>query len=107
MTIKTIALTVGISAGVLAVVACNTSAAPSACVQAAEQAGLPTAVIEQLENPGDLNALERIALRRALEQAGLDDICSDTLSATSSSPLDVINPPAPAAPPVAKENRQT
>lgn len=55
--------------------ACSTSAAPSECVQAAEKAGLPEIVIEQLKKPGDLNAIERVALRKALEKAGLDDIC--------------------------------
>ena len=55
--------------------ACSTSAAPSECVQAAEKAGLPESVIEQLKKPGDLNAIQRVALREALKKAGLDDIC--------------------------------
>ena len=59
----------------LSLVACNTSAAPSACVEAAEAAGLPESVIEQLKKPGELNAIERIALREALKKAGLDDVC--------------------------------
>ena len=54
---------------------CSTSAAPSSCVEAAEKAGLPEAVIEQLKKPGELNALERIALREILEKAGLDEVC--------------------------------
>lgn len=55
--------------------ACSTSAAPSECVQAAEKAGLPESVIEQLKKPGDLNAIQRVALREALKKAGLDTIC--------------------------------
>lgn len=58
----------------LALLAC-TSAAPSECVKAAEDAGLPENVIEQLKKPGDLNAIERVALREVLKKAGLDDIC--------------------------------
>ena len=58
----------------LSLAAC-TSAAPSACIEAAEAAGLPESVIEQLKKPGDLNAIERIALREALKKAGLDDLC--------------------------------
>ena len=58
----------------LAILAC-TSAAPSECVKAAEDAGLPENIIEKLEKPGDLNAIERIALRETLKKAGLDDIC--------------------------------
>ena len=70
-TIITIALlTLGLSAG------CNFfNAAPSECIQAAEDAGLPDAVIEQLRNPDDLNALERAALQQALRRAGIDDVC--------------------------------
>ena len=52
-----------------------TSAAPSECVKAAEGAGLPDSVIEQLKKPGDLNAIERVALREVLKKAGLDEIC--------------------------------
>ena len=58
----------------LAILAC-TGAAPSECVKAAEDAGLPENVIEQLKKPGDLNAIERVALREVLKKAGLDDIC--------------------------------
>ena len=67
-------LGVAIAAAVLAILAC-TSAAPSECVKAAEAAGLPESVIEQLKKPGDLNAIERVALREVLKKAGLDDIC--------------------------------
>ena len=54
---------------------CSTSAAPSSCVDAAEKAGLPDAVIDQLKKPGELNAIERVALRKILENAGLDEVC--------------------------------
>ena len=70
-TIITIALlALGLSAG------CNFfNAAPSECMQAAEDAGLPDEVIEQLRKPGDLNAFERAALQQALRRAGIDDVC--------------------------------
>lgn len=60
----------------LAALACSTSAAPDECVVAAEDAGAPGSVIRQLENPGDLNAAERIVLNRTLQRLGLDDVCS-------------------------------
>ena len=70
---------------VLSITACF-NAAPSECIEAAEAAGLPDEAIEQLRNPGDLNAVERAALNRALSQAGIDDVCevsSDSASADS------------------------
>lgn len=60
----------------LAALACSTSAAPDECVAAAADAGAPDAVIRQLENPGDLNAAERIILNRTLQRLGVDDVCS-------------------------------
>ena len=59
----------------LAALGCFSSATPSECIEAAEAAGLPDSVIEQLRNPGDLNALERAALNRILSEAGIDDVC--------------------------------
>ena len=68
------ALAVSIIA-VLSLAACSTSAAPDECLDAAESAGIPESLLEHIRNPGDLNALEKIALRKALEAAKLDDIC--------------------------------
>ena len=67
----------------LAAIACF-NAAPSECIEAAEEAGFPDKVIEQLRNPGDLNAIERAALNRALSQAGIDDVCGVASDAASS-----------------------
>ena len=53
----------------------STSAVPSECIRAAENAGLPEAMIEQMKKPGDLNTFERIALREALKKAKVDDVC--------------------------------
>lgn len=72
-TVKQLAGLATVTAG-FAILAC-TSAAPSECVKAAEETGLPDNVIEQLKKPGDLNAIERVALREALNKAGLDDVC--------------------------------
>lgn len=66
---------VGIVILIIGVLVACTSAAPSACIQAAHDAGLSDDVIEQLRNPGDLNAVERAALNRVLRQAGIDDVC--------------------------------
>lgn len=75
--------------------ACNFfNAAPSECIQAAEDAGLPDDVIDQLENPGDLNALERAALQQALKRAGIDDVCGG-VSEGSRSPADTDGDPIP------------
>ena len=56
-------------------IGCSNPAVPTECVDAARQAGLPERMVEQLRNPGDLNQVEKFALRQALSQAGLDDLC--------------------------------
>lgn len=82
----TVVRSVGIGTVLLIVgvlLAC-TSAAPSACIQAAQDAGLSDGTLEQLRNPGDLNALERAALNRVLTQAGIDDVCQIASDGTAS-----------------------
>lgn len=50
--------------------------APKTCVQLAEEAGAPGIVVDYMRRPVDsLNALERIALRTALDELGLGDAC--------------------------------
>lgn len=74
------------------------NAAPSECIEAAEAAGLPEEALEQLRNPGDLNAIERAALNRMLSQAGIDDVCevaseaADSAEVPSSAPSDRPSP---------------
>ena len=68
-------LTAAVAAICAIVLGCSTSAAPTECLDAARDAGLPDAMLEHIQNPGDMNALQRIALRKALEAAGLDSIC--------------------------------
>ena len=51
------------------------NAAPSECIAAAEDAGLPDSVIEQLEDPEGLNPLERAALQKAIKRAGIHEQC--------------------------------
>ena len=68
--ITVVTLIIGITAACTAF-----DAAPSECIKAAELAGLPNTMVEQLRKPDDLNALERAALQQALRQAGIDDIC--------------------------------
>jgi hypothetical protein len=61
---------------ILLVLACSTSAAPKSCVEVAREKGIPEAVVELMERPhDDLNALERIAIRAALDKVGVGDIC--------------------------------
>ena len=70
----------GTAAGVMVILATTLAcinASPSECIQAAEEAGLPDEVIEQLKNPGDLNPTERFALNRALNKAGIADACGE------------------------------
>ena len=67
-------------------IACSLfNATPSECIEAADAAGLPDAVIEQLRNPEGLNAVERAALQRILVQAGIDDVCAGAMQSPSTS----------------------
>ena len=50
-------------------------AAPSECIQAAESAGLPDSVIEQLRDPDGLDPIQQAALQQILRRAGIDDVC--------------------------------
>ena len=69
--------------------ACNFfNAAPSDCIQAAEEARLPEEMIDQLENPEGLNALERAALQQALKRAGIDEMCEREINEPSAAPSD-------------------
>ena len=67
------------------------NATSSGCIAAAEDAGLPDSVIEQLRNRDGLSAVERAALRRVLVQADVDGVCDITAedAATSSRSSDV------------------
>ena len=58
--------------------ACSTDAAPGDCVDAANDAGVPEAVVDWMKQPSDeLGSIERIAIREALETSGLGDVCSE------------------------------
>ena len=72
------------------------NAAPSECIEAAEDAGLPDSVIDQLRNPEGLNALERAALQQALNRVGIDDVC-EIGAASQSSATSTDDLPAPYA----------
>ena len=75
-------LVLGVSLTLAAATACTFfNAAPSECIAAAEDAGLPDPVIEQLRDPDGLNAVERAALQRTLKQSGIDDACDDIAGA--------------------------
>ena len=71
-TLAVLAVFVGLSA-----IACSDDVAPGQCVEAAQDAGVPDAVIEWMKSPSDeLGSIERIAIREAMEQFGLGDACS-------------------------------
>lgn len=73
-------------AALFALAACSTDAAPKSCVDAAEEAGVPSAVVDFMRKPpGDLNPVERIAVRQALESFGLGDACAALRAAVDSS----------------------
>ena len=63
---------------VVLAIACSDDAAPGECIDAAEGAGVPDAVIDWMKQPSDeLGSIERIAIREALEKFGLGDACSE------------------------------
>ena len=58
--------------------ACSTDAAPGDCIDAADDAGVPEAVVDWMKQPSDeLGSIERIAIREALEKFGLGVVCSE------------------------------
>ena len=58
--------------------ACSDDVAPGECIVAAEESGVPEAVVEWMKSPSDeLGSIERIAIREAMEQFGLGDACSE------------------------------
>lgn len=72
-TLAALAVVVGLSA-----IACSDDVAPGECIEAAQDADVPDAVVEWMKSPSDeLGIIERIAIRKALEQFGLGDACSE------------------------------
>ena len=79
----------GTMAGVFLIAATTLAcfnAAPSECIKAAEEAGLPNNIIEQLKRPGEMNPAERLVLNRALRSAGIADICSEVAGGQDEEP---------------------
>lgn len=64
------------SIAAVSLIACNSSTIPGECLDAMEEHNIPENVIELIkENAGgDLNYLQRTALRLAFEKAGVDDL---------------------------------
>lgn len=59
-------------------IACSDDIAPGDCVDAANAAAVPEAVVDWMKQPSDeLGSIERIAIREALERYGLGDVCSE------------------------------
>ena len=63
----------------IGIIACNTSAIPGECLKAMEDHNVPEEVIELVKDKagGDLNLIQRTAVRLAFEQAGVDDVCGE------------------------------
>ena len=61
------------------VTACSTSTTPSSCVDLAREKGVPETIIKAIERPEELDAMQRIAVRKALEAAGLREACAGVL----------------------------
>ena len=59
-------------------IACSDDVAPGDCVDAANAAAVPEAVVGWMKQPSDeLGSIERMAIREALERYGLGDVCSE------------------------------
>ena len=69
----------GVFLAMAVMTACSTSTAPKSCVELAREAGVPEQIVEYVEKPAGLNAFQRIAVRKALEEAGLDEACDAVL----------------------------
>ena len=61
----------------VAFLACNTSTIPGECLKALEENNVPEGVIALVKDKagGDLNLVQRTAVRLAFEKAGVDDVC--------------------------------
>ncbi len=80
MNVRFIVLLLAVSILALSLLACSTSATPKSCVEVARENGVPETVVELMERPHeDLNPLERIAIRTALNKVGVGDICAKFL----------------------------
>ena len=63
--------------------ACSGHSGPNACSAAARDAGVPEAVVGWMESPpSELGAVERVAVREALDQYALGDACTVGLIAS-------------------------
>ena len=60
-------------------VACSTSTTPKSCVDLAREKGVPETIVKAIERPEELDAMQRIAVRKALEAAGLEKACAEIL----------------------------
>lgn len=61
----------------ISIIACNTSTVPGECLEALESYNVPEEAIELIKEKsgGDLNIIQRTAVRLAFEKAGVDDLC--------------------------------
>ena len=89
------------------------NATPSACIEAAQEAGLPKSVIDQLRNPHYLNPVQQAVLQQTLKRAGIDDLCNPSQSphpestpeAKAQNPTPPTNEPGPRISPSTEHRR--
>jgi hypothetical protein len=64
---------------IVLLLACNTSAIPGECLEAMEDNNISKEIIELVKEKagGDLNVVQRTAIRLAFEKAGVDDVCGE------------------------------
>lgn len=74
-----------LAAILLAAISCL-AASPQGCIQAAEDVGLPSHMVDQLRDPDGLNPIEKAALQQALRRTGIDDVCANRAGAETSLP---------------------
>ncbi len=79
----TLAITAIIIAGCISVShQGNSSSTPITsgdCLESARAAGLPDDVLDKIENPKEMNRVQKFAIRKTLEGAGLSEVCESAL----------------------------
>ena len=79
---------------------------PNDCIQAAEEAGVPSVVIRYMERPPEeWGSLERLAIRDVLEDYDLSNICPDVALSIEQGPE--TTPPPTASPDAATPSAET
>lgn len=88
--------------------ACSDDATPGECIDAAQDAGVPDAVVEWMKSPSnELGSIERIAIRETLEKFGLGDACSEVAEDLGFAAAVIPNAPPPSVKETVAKNLST